>query len=228
MSVKNNYDLSLREEEIKKDEIKDIDKILYSMKELNFDKKKVKRNLNLDIYIDKYYGRNDILLILNDVSYRILPEARKIKFIDGKNVTEKFVFSNYNLKEILNKLEFKLFTINSVDNSYDSIETEIAQQEIYDIFANISINQITKINSELEIIIDKFRIRYSKQNKLISDLSLNTSSYYPENSSDVINYKILSKYYHELDKILCSDRNVIYLAGPKGTSKSLFLINFIF
>ena len=228
MSVKNNYDLSLREEEIKKDEIKDIDKILYSMKELNFDKKKVKRNLNLDIYIDKYYGRNDILLILNDVSYRILPEARKIKFIDGKNVTEKFVFSNYNLKEILNKLEFKLFTINSGDNSYDSIETEIAQQEIYDIFANISVNQITKINSELEIIIDKFRIRYSKQNKLISDLSLNTSSYYPENSSDVINYKILSKYYHELDKILCSDRNVIYLAGPKGTSKSLCLINFSF
>ena len=224
-----NHDSNAEEKEIEKDEIKDIDKTLYLIKELNFDKNKVKKDLDLDFEIDKYYDKNDVVIILNGVSYHIFSEARKIQFINGTNVIEKFVYSDSNLSEILKKLGFEFFTFSgNEDNSYDSIESQIGQEEIYNIFKNASINQITKINSELQNIIDKFRIRYSKNIKLISDLSLNACLYYPENKNDIINFKLLNKYFDELKKILCSERNVTYLSGPKGTSKSLFLLNFSF
>ena len=224
-----NHDSNAEEKEIEKDEIKDIDKTLYLIKELNFDKNKVKKDLDLDFEIDKYYDKNDVVIILNGVSYHIFSEARKIQFINGANVIEKFVYSDSNLSEILKKLGFELFTFSgNEDNSYDSIESQIGQEEIYNIFKNTSINQIIKINSELQNIIDKFRIRYSKKIKLISDLSLNACLYYPENKNDIINFKLLNKYFDELKKILCSERNVTYLSGPKGTSKSLFLLNFSF
>ena len=221
-------DSTTKEDQIKKDKIMDIDKTLYLIKELEFDIEKVKNDLCLEIDIEKYYDKNNVVIILNDVYYHIYPEARKIQFINGDNIVEKFVYSDNNLSEILNQLEFKLFTVNTNDNSYDSIDSQIGQKEIYDIFKKVSINQIIKINSELQNIINKFRIRYCKKIKLISDLSLNTSFYYPKNNSDEINYNILSKYFDDLKGKLCSERNIIYLAGPKGTSKSLFLINFSF
>ena len=213
--------------EIKNDEAQDIDKILYSIKQLNFDQKKVKEKLNLDFSIYKYYDKNNFIINLNGAPYHIFPEARKIQFIDGKKLIEKFVYSKINLEDVLKELEFKFFTFNTTDNSYDFIESEIGLKEIYDIFKDISINKITKINP-LKNIIDKFRIRYSQKDKLISDLSLNASLYYPENKNDAINYKILNKYFDEFEKILCYDRNVTYLSGPKGTSKSLFLMNYTF
>ena len=213
--------------EIKNNEAQDIDIILYSIKQLNFDQKKVKEKLNLDFSIYKYYDKNNFIIKLNGAFYHIFPEARKIQFIDGKMLIEKFIYSKINLEDVLKELEFKFFTFNTTDNSYDFIESEIGKTEIYEIFKDISINQITKINP-LKNIIDKFRIRYSQKAKLISDLSLNASLYYPENKNDAINYKMLYKYFDEFEKILCYDRNVIYLSGPKGTSKSLFLMNYTF
>ena len=213
--------------EIKNNEAQDIDIILYSIKQLNFDQKKVKEKLNLDFSIYKYYDKNNFIIKLNGAFYHIFPEARKIQFIDGKMLIEKFIYSKINLEDVLKELEFKFFTFNTTDNSYDFIESEIGKTEIYEIFKDISINKITKINP-LKNIIDKFRIRYSQKDKLISDLSLNASLYYPENKNDAINYKILNKYFDEFEKILCYDRNVTYLSGPKGTSKSLFLMNYTF
>ena len=214
--------------EIKNNEAQDIDIILYSIKQLNFDQKKVKEKLNLDFSTHKHYDKNNFIIKLNGAFYHIFPEARKIQFIDGKMLIEKFIYSKINLEDVLKELEFKFFTFNTTDNSYyDSIESEIGLKEIYEIFKDISINQIIKINP-LKNIIDKFRIRYSAKSKLISDLSLNASLYYPENKNDIINFKLLKKYFGELKKILCSERNVTYLSGPKGTSKSLFLLNFSF
>ena len=213
--------------EIKNNEAQDIDIILYSIKQLNFDQKKVKEKLNLDFSIYKYYDKNNFIIKLNGAFYHIFPEARKIQFIDGKMLIEKFIYSKINLEDVLKELEFKFFTFNTTDNSYDFIESEIGKTEIYEIFKDISINQIIKINP-LKNIIDKFRIRYSQKAKLISDLSLNASLYYPENKNDAINYKMLYKYFDEFEKILCYDRNVIYLSGPKGTSKSLFLMYYTF
>ena len=216
------------EEEIKQDENKDIDNILYKIKELKFNKKKVKEQLNIDIDILKDYGKNNVWLDLNGSSYHIFPEARKIQFIDGKKVTEKFVYSKNNLSDIISSLKFKLFTVNIDGNSFDSIESEIAQKEINEIFETESINQITKINSELKNIVNVFQKRNSgkKSLKFISDLSLNSQLYYPENKSDEIEYKFLFEHFKELENILGLERNVIYIAGPKGTSKSLFLLNF--
>ena len=208
----------------------DLNKTLYKIKELKFDVKEIKNELNLDIEIYKKYKENHIIILLNGKFYTFHPQSRIIQFIDGKNVTEKFIYSNKNLAETLDSLKFKSFTIDKEGKSFDSIESEISKEEINSIFEDKSIIKITKITSELDNIVSKFKNRFPEINQIryISDLSLNSSFYYPENKNDELNFQILYKYNAVITDFLDDSRNILYFVGPKGTSKSICLLNYCF
>ena len=99
--------------------------------------------------------------------------------------------------------------------------------EIYDIFNQEDISTIYKIKSSCEKMMSYFENRYTIQKDKISDLSLNSKYYYPENSDDKLDSTIFNDYDNILNKYMWDDSiNIIYLMGPKGASKSLFLMNF--
>ena len=126
----------------------DLNKTLYKIKELKFDVKEIKNELNLDIEIYKKYKENHIIILLNGKFYTFHPQSRIIQFIDGKNVTEKFIYSNKNLAETLDSLKFKSFTIDKEGKSFDSIESEISKEEINSIFEDKSMVGIIILKTE--------------------------------------------------------------------------------
>ena len=224
---KNIIDSEIEEEEEEEEDLKDT---LYKIKELKFDVKEIKNKLGLEIEIYKKYVKDYQIVLLKGKYYDFFPQSRMMQFIDGKNVTEKFIYSSENLAETLQKLKFNLFTVDEKGKSFDSIESEIGTEEINSIFENESIIKITKITSELETIIDKYKKRFPKNHQVryISDLSLNSSSYYPENKNDEIDFQILANYPNIIRNFFASNRNILYFVGPKGTSKSIYLLNFCF
>ena len=220
-------DENIIDSEIEEDDLNDT---LYKIKELKFDVKEIKNKLGLEIEIYKKYEENYQIVLLKGKYYDFFPQSRMMQFIEGKNVTEKFIYSSENLIETLQKLKFNLFTVDEKEKYFDSIESEIGTEEINSIFENESIIKITKITSELETIINKYKKRFPKNNKVryISDLSLNSSSYYPENKDDEINFQILANYPNIIRNFFASNRNILYFVGPKGVSKSIYLLNFCF
>lgn len=56
----------------------------------------------------------------------------------------------------------------------------------------------------------------------ISDLSLNSSFYYPNNNE--LNFKLLQKNFYNFKKFFAKECSILYIVGPKGISKSLFLL----
>ena len=221
-------DKNIKDSEIKEDDLNN--NILYKIKELKFDVKEIKKNLGLDIKIYKKYSEDKQVVILKDKFYEIYPQSRIIKFIDGKNVTEKFIYSKKNLAKTLDELNFKLFSVDEKEKYFDSIESEIGKKEINSIFEDKSIIKITKISSELDNIVNKFKKRFPENNqvKYISDISLNSSSYYPENKDDELNFQILANYTDLFDNFFDDSGNILYFVGPKGTSKSICLLNYCF
>ena len=203
---------------------------LYKIKELKFDVEEIKNNLGLEIMISKKYDEDHQIVIYKDKSYEFYPPSRIIQFIDGENVIEKFIYSKNNLAETLNELNFKSFTVDGKVKSFDLFESEIGKKEINRIFKDKSIIKIIKITSELENIMNKFKKRFPKNHQVryISDLSLNSSSYYPENKNDEINFHILVNYYRIFADFFVDYRNILYFVGPKGTSKSICLLNYCF
>ncbi len=74
----------------------------------------------------------------------------------------------------------------------------------------------------------KNRFPKNHQERYITDLSLNSSSYYTENKNDEITFHILANYYRIFADFFVDYRNILYFVGPKGTSKSICLLNYCF
>ena len=111
----------------------------------------------------------------------------------------------------------------------DSIDSEISEEEKINIFKNINIIRIIKIQSPLDKIIETFNQRYHNKIEYISDISINASFYYPNNKNDKLNLKDIYTNYKNFDLnyfIKTKKSNILYSTGPKGTSKSLFLMFF--
>ena len=100
--------------------------------------------------------------------------------------------------------------------------------EIFNIFINVNIVNIYKDKPELEKLKDHFKQRYCDIKKYISNLSLNSSSYFPDNKNDEIDFNILQYFKNDLQLFFVKDCSILYVAGPKGTSKSLFLMNYFY
>ena len=54
------------------------------IKKKHFNKEKIKRDLNIDVQIDRFYNKNSAAIKLNGQIYDISEESRMILFKDGK------------------------------------------------------------------------------------------------------------------------------------------------
>ena len=205
-----------------------MDKTLYLIYELEFDEEKIKNNLNLNFTIIEKYSKNHAIIKLNNSIYFFLPGSRMMKFIEEEKVTIKFIYHKEILISTLKDLEFNHFYYNIGGKPSEPIEAEIGEKEICTIFQNTFIKEVIKINSEFEIIKEQFKKRYPQVHKYVLDLSFNSAIYYPQNKNDEVNYPIFLKHQNEFIKFLYTNKNILYLSGPKGTSKSLFLLNYCF
>ena len=61
-----------------------IDELLFLIKKKHFNKEKIKRDLNIDVQIDRFYNKNSAAIKLNGQIYDISEESRMILFKDGK------------------------------------------------------------------------------------------------------------------------------------------------
>ena len=207
----------------------------------NFLKNEIERNLYcikrnnfiMNEEFEKEYGFNFKMInnitntiFLKEKYYNIEKQSRIIEFIIDGNSQKRFIYSFYYLQQVFNELNIEYYsTTNENLNVDDSIDSEVCLDEIINIFNNEEINKIYKIKLSKEKIIEIFNNRYPKNEiKLVSDLLINTKFYYNNNSEDILDKEILMKYYEDIKKfMLSSDNNILYLIGPKGTSKSLFL-----
>ena len=121
------------------------------------------------------------------------------------------------LKEILKELEFKAFntTLNGEKGSIDFLASENNEMEILNIFIDVNILNIYKDKPELEKLIDHFKQRYCKIKKYLSNLSLNSHSYFPDNKNDEIDFKILQIFKNDLYKFFVKDWSILYVAAQK-------------
>ena len=209
-----------------KDKDFEIEKILCSIKDSNFDINEVKQKLDMDLDIDiSIPYKNGALVKIGDKFYDIRPESRVFNFKDGEKSKKIFVYSESHLKEILNKLQFKAFNISNVDeDSCDSLDSENNYNEIYNIFENKKINTINKDKTNLDKVKEKFNQRIKVKIVNIQDICLNSSFYYPKNKNDKLNCDSLRENIKDLDIFFGNDLSILYVVGPKGISKSLFLL----
>ena len=167
----------------------------------------------------------DCYILLDGEGYLIYQNSRIIDFIVDGESNKKFIYSSEYLKKVFDELQIEYYSIKEekLDNSLDS---QVSDEEILNIFENQEIKTIYKIKSNCEKYLDLFKNRHHKLLK-ISDLSLNSKFYYPNNYNDDINKKIYIDYSKYIYKKLWTNENIIYLIGPKGTSKSIFLMYFL-
>ena len=141
------------------EEKKSIDEILYFVKEKEFDEEIIKRDLGLDIIINRKYDGESGVIVFEGEVYRIQPQSRNITFDDGQKSIVKFVCNSEHLKKILNELQFNVFNtdIDEEKESIDSLNSEDSKSEINNIFKNKDIKKIFKDKPDLEKLIDKFK-----------------------------------------------------------------------
>ena len=202
---------------------------LYLIKKFNFDKDKLKNEFNIEIELLQYYDEQNSEIKLDNVSYDFQTSSRMFEFKDGKSVIKKFIFDSEHLSRVIEDLKFKPFTYEKEEMSLDSLKSENSDEEINFIFNNISITLLKKVKINISKILEKFNKRYVEKQKYIKDLSLNSSFYYPNNKNDSIDFSFFNEYKEKIkDFFFLQNIKILYLFGPKGTSKSLFLIHKIF
>ena len=195
----------------KNDKEKSIDKILCSIKERKFDTEKIKKDIGIDITVKKYYSQESAIIEFEGKDYVIKSESRNITFNDGQNSIVKFLCNHEHLKEILNELQFIAFTssINEGKESIDSLDSDNYETEILNIFIDVTIKNIYKDNPELEKLKYHFNQRYCNIIKYISNSSLNSSFYFPDNKNDEINFKIFQIFKNDLHRFFAKDCSIL-------------------
>ena len=200
----------------------EIEKKLYCIKENNFifdeDFKKV-YNFEFSLILENEIG--EIFIKLEDTNYFFSKESRIINFFINNESQKRFIISYKYLKDVFGELKIEYYSTKS-NQLEDSLDSEVSDEEMLKIFKNIKIVNIFKILTNCDKIIDKFNERYPDKIEVISNLSLNAKFYYPNNSNDKINFSQIDKYSSKITKFICDESNcILYLIGPKGSSKSI-------
>ena len=210
--------------------LSEIEYKLYLIKQNKFicDTEFIKTN-KFEFTVTRGYSENNKYVLLDEEEYHIHPTSRIIYFIDDKKTIKKFIYSFNNFELTLNSLNFKYFMVEEENSESDSIDSEISNKEKLRIFNDEKINRIIKIQSNLEKIVEKFNQRYSSFRNVIFGLSLNASFYYPNNKNDYLDLSLFNDNSSKFDTFMIDEKvNVLYFVGPKGTSKSLFLMDYCF
>ena len=198
-----------------------IDEALSTIKEYNFNKEKLKNEKNIDIHI-KQYSKVMAVIEYNGEKYYFNEKARWFEFIDEGESINKFICSN-----------FKCFypTDNNIPNEIkkndydsDSLNSQNSEEDIYAAFNNENITKIIKNPLNYDALLEKFKGRYKPQIKTISDISLNSSIYFSDEANNDLYKDLLKQNREDFEDFLFKNCNILYLLGPKGVSKSLFLM----
>lgn len=206
----------------------ELERKLYCIKENNFsfdDDFKMKYNFEFNI-VEKRENSDNILVELDGNIYIFSKENRIIDFYVNHELQKRFIISHEHLKNVFKELKIEYYSTKSEEKLEDSLDSEISDMEILNIFKDTNIVKIFKINSSCDKLIDKFNIRYPKKLELISNISLNAQFYYPYNCNDKIDFSIImDKYLENIKEFICQElQSILYLIGPKGSSKSIFLM----
>ena len=212
-------------EQILKSLDSEIEKKLYLIKENNFICDEGFIN-SYDFKFEKIDNvSNEIDIKIGTNIYQFQKESRVIDFIIEGNSQKRFIYSSEYLKSVLEELNIKHYSIKEDEpNNFKDISSE----EIYKIFNENNISTIYKIKASIEKIIDKFKSRFTEEINKISDLSINAKFYFPENYNDAFESDLFLKENNQNIK-MDIERNIwnekmIYFIGPKGNSKSIFLM----
>lgn len=171
---------------------------------------------------------NDVYIVLDGEDYVIENESRIITFIIDNKSSKRFIYNCDYFFKVINELNIRYYsTVNNKLNN--SLESEFSKSDIFELFENENIKTIYKLGVDEKKLNELFNDRKKIKRKTISDLLLNASFYFPENSNDIFESNIFIENSKKLKKFFFVDnKNILYLLGPKGSSKSLFLINFCF
>jgi len=208
-------------------DLKDIlDKRLYLIKKNNFKyTEEFKKEYGFE-FTELKSGNSIHLIIFEGESKRISKYSRIMAFINENTIIYKFIYNIAVLKKILNELKFEYFIYKDKDSN-DSFDSEISDNKIVNIFYNIEIVELTRMQTPYQNIIEKFKNRYKDNIKLICDLSLNSSFYYPLCCKDELQLNF-DDLIDKFEYFYNSESEILYLFGPKSSSKSIGLIYYCF
>ena len=205
------------------------EKKLYCLKEFNYkldEELKKKFALTCDIRIDNNQNSLTKNVFLGEKKFFVEENARIINFIIQKKSFTRFIYSCTYLQKVIKYYDIQYYSTNQ-DKLDDSLEFEISDDSIYELFHQNNITDIFKIEFDDSKIKELFKARFFVNRDKISGLSLNSEFYYPQNANDLLDLTIFSKYIVKIKKFPWNiNENILYFIGPKGASKSLFLMNF--
>lgn len=217
--IKSNYEL-----------IKDKnERQLYCLKAFNYklsEELKKEFKFDCDVIIENEEDNESHYVTLGNKTFFVEGKARIISFFIKGECYKRFIYSSNYLEEVIKELKIEYYSTTK-DKLDNSLESEISDDNIYELFNEKSIINIYKIEFDDSKINEMFKNRFMFNRSKISGLSINSKFYYPENADDLFYSSIFSKYTDKINKFPWSSyENILYFIGPKGTSKSLFLLNF--
>jgi hypothetical protein len=204
-----------------------IEKQLYCLKAFNYNlNEELKKEFKFECDISIAHKQNTHFVTLGNKTFFIEKKARIISFVINEKYYKRFIYSCDYLTKVIKELNIEYYstTKNKLDNS---LESEISEDNIYELFNQESITNIYKIEFDDSKIKELFKAKFFVNRDKISGLSLNSEFYYPQNANDLLDLTIFSKYIVKIKKFPWNiNENILYFIGPKGASKSLFLMNF--
>ena len=186
------------------------------------------------------------LVIIDNEIYDINDFAREIIFVNktSKIATKKFIYSVKNLIKSLENLSFKSYYVNifkdkinknkiilelNKEKDSDSEKPQVSLADPSKIFYDRSINYIYNENPKPILRAENFEFKFSSNIMQLKDLNNCSKYYYGEKKDDkfclLSDYKnIKMKFYNFKNSIISK---IFYLYGPKGCSKTNFLLYMI-
>ena len=205
-------------------------------------------NLNIfdyDIIIKLIRRYPNLVAVINGETLTLYYLAREITFINDENkiITKKFIYNPVNLIDSLKKLKFESYYIklpkentikdNNIININEENESSSESSEVsldpFTIFNDESIKYIYSENKRPILNYNNYDNRFNEKIPYLKDLS-NCSKYYYKNPCSPF-IELDNNYYKPSSQLIDFEDSiyskVVYLYGPKRSSKTTFLLNMI-
>ena len=191
----------------------------------------------------------DYVVMIKDEDYMLMNNSREIMFvnINLKIITRKFIYNTNNLRKRLKDLGFKSYFIkpnknnnnNNNNNSISSLNeentigtetSEVSLNDPYTIFMDETIKYIYNENQKPILTEENYKNRYCKSIEYLKDLNNNAKYYYGIYKD--YNFQELSNYINAYTNLRnypdLFESKILYLYGPKKSSKTTFLLYLIY
>ena len=184
-----------------------------------------------------------IIIEINQEEFIFHKNSRELIFVDDRIIYKRFIYCKKNFLDVLEELGFKSFYTRSKKINKDNIEeifdekeneliadgSEISIDDPSIIFIDKTINIIYKQNKRPILRKENYNKRFNREIKYLKDLNQNSEYYYGENKNQK---------FFELNEYINASLNIstffdstfgkiLYMFGPKGCSKTTFLLYII-